>query len=215
MYPEVILVSYRVRKENFTPYGERLSPAERRVQEGRPPRLTGQWNGTSQNRLKIHPEMLNFPKGALMVDDRHKLRFMMEKEYSLHNLNPNCKNCIQCDICYFPNRVRSRVTEGRIKHFMDEIKLVPKEDGTQMFECKFIFNDKIHELKDNRDYVMHRAKKMEEQLIMSWANSLTQLNQTMDIGLRKKRWQFLSRKRKEIGTIFLLHSWEREMTQSA
>ena len=112
---------------------------------------------SSQNRLKVNCDMLKFPKSALTKEDDNELKFILEKEYSMHNLDPNCPSCTQCDICYFPNRLKSRITEGKIKHFMNEIKLIKKEDGTEMFECKFLFNEKINQLPGNREYALLRA----------------------------------------------------------
>ena len=113
MYPEMILVGQRLevpthislkaREENFNSCGERLSPSERRILEGRPPRPTDPRSGTSQNRLKIHEEVLNSPKGTLNPYDRLEICLMMEEKYSPHNLDPNCKSCTQCQTCYFPN----------------------------------------------------------------------------------------------------------------
>ena len=136
--------------------------------------------------------MTKFPMKALSKEDEFELRFMMGREYSLHNLDPHCNFCIQCESCYLPNKVKSQVLQGRIRHFMREIETLPQEDGSHVFQCKLIFDNKIHQLKDNRDYALQRAQKAENQLQKMWASSLKELNQTMNLGLQKGWWKVLS-----------------------
>ena len=157
MYNEMILVgqhlevpthvSLKVRGEHTSPWGERLSPSERRILEGRPPR-TGE--DTSQNRLRVHKEVLASPKGNLNPNDILEIRLMREKDCSLHNLDPKCKNCVRCELCYFPNHIRSHDNEGRIQIFMNDVEILKTEDGNRVFQCKFIFNKKLRLLEDNR-----------------------------------------------------------------
>ena len=116
----------------------------------------------------------------------------MEEKQTEHNLDPKCKNCTKCQFCFFPNHIRSHVNEGRIQVFMNEVEILEKDDGKRMFQCKFIFNEKIKLLGGNREYAMLRAQKTEQQLISSWAKSLSQLNDMMNIGLTNHWWQILS-----------------------
>ena len=48
---------------------------------------------------------------------------------------------------------------------MNEIESVPQEDGMKIFQCKLIFNDKIHQLKDIRGYALQRAESAENELL--------------------------------------------------
>ena len=91
-------------------------------------------NDVTSNLIKMHPDMAKFPKRAISEEDKYELRFMMEEEYSLHNLDPGCKSCRQCETCYLPNRLKSWVLQGKIKHFMDKIEALPQSDRTKIFQ---------------------------------------------------------------------------------
>ena len=130
----------------MTRWGERLSPSERLVLDGQP-QISGE--DTGQNRLKVHETILNSPKGSLNPNDRAEIRLMMDKEYTLHNLDPKCQHCIKCEMCYFPNRIRSCVNEGRLEVFLKDVEVLPTSDSKKEFQCKFIFNDKLKMLEGN------------------------------------------------------------------
>ena len=125
-------MSQELRQSYPGKFGEKYSPREMRgVLEPQ----EDQYNQITSSVIKMHLDMAKFPKRALSEEDKYELKFMMEEEYSLHNLDPGCKSCIQCETCYLPNRLRSWVLQGKIKHFMDEVESLPQEDGTTVFNA--------------------------------------------------------------------------------
>ena len=81
----------------------------------------------ASNLIRLHPDIANFPNHALTEEDKKELRYMMQEEYSLHNMDPKCLSCRQCSKCYLPLMVKSRVEEGKIQQFLDGIQVLLRQ----------------------------------------------------------------------------------------
>ena len=195
LYPEVLLIGQRlevpvklsqdIRKIIPSSFGEKFSGKEREelmISEAR----------VSSNLIRLHPDIANYPNHALSDEDKKELRYMVQEEYSLHNLDPTCDTCSKCSKCYIPLKAKTRVEEGKIQKFLKEIEILPQADGTKMFQGKLILNNNINHLKDNKAYALKRAISTEQQLKRSWASSLRQMNETMDTGLAASWWELIT-----------------------
>ena len=140
---------------------------------------------------------------------------MVQEEYSLHNMDPTCDTSNKCTKCYIPLKAKTRVEEGKIQKFLEEIEILPQADGTKMFQGKLVLNDKINLLKNNKAYALKRAISTEQQLTRSWASSLKQMNETMDTGLAASWWELITPEEEVIDTICLCLLLANGMTVTA